>query len=199
MESRRSKRLSDESKQEEKARKQAPAKDETRRGREKQRQADPADMKAAKTPRVNEGDLHVERKRRETKIALPFADTPVIQRNRDMRQTSGENRRRSSSTRRGRRASSLIDNGTSNGKLHLRAVQLVRIDNIANIKIALPHENVETSEFYKHISPDTPEPRRMKQLLTWCGTRVLTERPSSTTNDDVNAVLAGMISYLLVF
>lgn len=63
----------------------------------------------------NEGRLHVDKKRRATKIALPFADTPVIQRNREMRQTSSENRRRSSSTMRGRRASSLIDSGTSNG------------------------------------------------------------------------------------
>lgn len=53
-----------------------------------------------------------------TKISLPFADTPVISRNKAMRQgksTKGE--RRSSLGLRGRRASSLIDTGTSNGKL----------------------------------------------------------------------------------
>jgi kinetochore protein Mis13/DSN1 len=52
-----------------------------------------------------------------TKIALPFADTPVIRRNKEMRQgkagKGGE--RRSSLGMRGRRASSLIDSGNSNG------------------------------------------------------------------------------------
>jgi kinetochore protein Mis13/DSN1 len=47
-----------------------------------------------------------------TKIALPFADTPIIRRNKEMRK--GE--RRSSLGMRGRRASSLIDSGTSNGE-----------------------------------------------------------------------------------
>ncbi|KMU88288.1 hypothetical protein CIHG_06085 [Coccidioides immitis H538.4] len=52
----------------------------------------------------------------ETKIALPFADTPVIQRNKEMRQERGRGKRRSSFGMRGRRASSLIDSGASNGK-----------------------------------------------------------------------------------
>lgn len=53
-----------------------------------------------------------------TKIALPFADTPVISRNKAMREgKSGKTERRSSLGLRGRRASSLIDSGTSNGKL----------------------------------------------------------------------------------
>lgn len=51
-----------------------------------------------------------------TKIALPFADTPVISRNKAMREgKSGKGERRSSLGLRGRRASSLIDSGTSNG------------------------------------------------------------------------------------
>ena len=49
-----------------------------------------------------------------TKIALPFADTPRIQRNKDMRKTNAA--RRSSLGLRGRRASSLIDSGKSAGK-----------------------------------------------------------------------------------
>lgn len=53
-----------------------------------------------------------------TKISLPFADTPVISRNKAMREgKSGKGERRSSLGLRGRRASSLIDSGTSNGKL----------------------------------------------------------------------------------
>lgn len=57
-----------------------------------------------------------------TKIALPFADTPIIRRNKEMRKGSGE-ARRSSLSNRGRRASSLIDSGTSNGWFHLFLVE----------------------------------------------------------------------------
>ncbi|KAG8526708.1 uncharacterized protein KY384_008137 [Bacidia gigantensis] len=93
-----------------------------------------------------------------TKIALPFADTPIIRRNKQMRRDASSGSRRSSLGMRGRRASSLIDTGKSN---------------------ALPHEEVESSQFYKHIeSEGLSEPRRMKQLLTWCGTRALGEKPS---------------------
>ena len=48
-----------------------------------------------------------------TKFALPFADTPRIQRNKEMRKTNAA--RRSSLGLRGRRASSLIDTGKSTG------------------------------------------------------------------------------------
>jgi kinetochore protein Mis13/DSN1 len=51
-----------------------------------------------------------------TKIALPFADTPVMRRNKEMRKGGGDGSRRSSLSMRGRRASSLIDSGTSNGE-----------------------------------------------------------------------------------
>jgi kinetochore protein Mis13/DSN1 len=52
-----------------------------------------------------------------TKVALPVADTPVIQRNKELRGGKGDKgRRRSSLNMRGRRASSLIDSGTSNGR-----------------------------------------------------------------------------------
>lgn len=51
-----------------------------------------------------------------TRIALPFADTPILRRNKEMRK-GGDGSRRSSLGMRGRRASSLIDSGTSNGIL----------------------------------------------------------------------------------
>ena len=54
-----------------------------------------------------------------TKIALPFADTPIIRRNKEMRKTNAA--RRSSLGMRGRRASSLIDTGKSNGNEITRA------------------------------------------------------------------------------
>ncbi|KAH6652685.1 Mis12-Mtw1 protein family-domain-containing protein [Truncatella angustata] len=88
------------------------------------------------------------------KIALPFSDTPIMNRNKEMRRKTGG--RRSSLGMRGRRASSLIDNGHS----------------------AIPHRTVDAAEFYKHIEAEGPsEPRRMKQLLTWCGERALSEKP----------------------
>ena len=62
-------------------------------------------------------ELHVEKKRDggATKIALPFADTPIIRRDKEMRKGSSQGHRRSSAGMRGRRASSLIDSGASNG------------------------------------------------------------------------------------
>ncbi|KAF2252261.1 hypothetical protein BU26DRAFT_479830 [Trematosphaeria pertusa] len=120
-----------------------------------------------KTPTRNE--LHVRKKRDgATKIMLPFADTPVITRNKEMRKASKDGHRRSSTGLRGRRASSLIDSGMSN---------------------ALPHSEVEIRDFYKYIEQSLPEPRRMKQLLTWCGSRALPEKPSGNVKN-ANAIMA---------
>ncbi|KAL4748148.1 hypothetical protein BDW72DRAFT_181063 [Aspergillus terricola var. indicus] len=107
-------------------------------------------------------------------IALPVADTPVIQKNKEMRgKKSGKGSRRSSLSMRGRRASSLIDSGASN---------------------ALPHDKVDTAEFYKHIAADgLVEPRRMRQLLIWCGTRALLEKPSGSRSGDESARLAARV------
>lgn len=101
---------------------------------------------------------------RSAKITLPMSDTPIINRNKEMRK-KGTGNRRSSLGSRGRRASSLIDNGQT----------------------ALPHREVKPAEFYKHIEADgLTEPRRMKQLLTWCGERALSEKPRhGTANSSV--------------
>lgn len=77
--------------------------------------------KTHKHPRQEEQQDHtqpVEISFDATKIALPFADTPRIQRNKDMRKTNAA--RRSSLGLRGRRASSLIDTGRSTGMVSLR-------------------------------------------------------------------------------
>ena len=107
-----------------------------------------------------------------TVIALPFSDTPIINRNKELRKKGGNGgARRSSLGLRGRRASSLIDNGHS----------------------AIPHREVETSEFYKHIEAEgLSEPRRMKQLLTWTGERCMGEKPSHG-DPNIGAVLAGKL------
>ncbi|KAH8659669.1 Mis12-Mtw1 protein family-domain-containing protein [Ilyonectria robusta] len=93
-----------------------------------------------------------------SKIALPMSDTPVINRNKEMRMRNGGSRR-SSLGMRGRRASSLIDGGQS----------------------AIPHREVNPADFFKHIEASLLEPRRMKQLLTWCGERSLSEKPPHGT------------------
>ncbi|KAL2157387.1 hypothetical protein VTH06DRAFT_6205, partial [Thermothelomyces fergusii] len=96
-------------------------------------------------------------------IALPLSDTPIINRNKEFRKkggAKGAGGRRSSLGMRGRRASSLIDSGHS----------------------ALPHREVSPAEFYKYIAADgLSEPRRMKQLLLWCGERALSEKPPHGT------------------
>ncbi|KYK60396.1 hypothetical protein DCS_01533 [Drechmeria coniospora] len=100
-----------------------------------------------------------------TKISLPMSDTPIISRNKDMRK-KGNSNRRSSLGSRGRRASSLIESGQT----------------------AIPHREVDPTAFYKHIGADLMEPRRMKQLLMWCGERALSEKPPLGT-PNANAIL----------
>lgn len=160
------------------------------------------------------------------KIALPFADTPIIRRNKEMRKkTTEQTHRRSSTGMRGRRASSLIDSGTSNGGHISLTTKVIIIRGVcinvqtnfatkmqtkrrtepdmdavlenlpANViifaVIAVPHTDVESHDFFKHIEQSLPEPRRMKQLLTWCGTRALPEKQSGDAGDG-GAILAGM-------
>ncbi|KAJ1956373.1 hypothetical protein GGI12_005324 [Dipsacomyces acuminosporus] len=62
--------------------------------------------------------------------------------------TMGGNRRRSTFSMRGKRASS-IGGGFK----------------------ALPHDSVSSGDFYRHISPELPEPIRLRQLLAWCARR----------------------------
>lgn len=101
---------------------------------------------------------HAKSKKQPTTVPLPLSDTPVINRNKEFRNKSREGNRRSSLGLRGRRASSLIDNGQS----------------------AIPHQEVEMTDFYKYIEAEgLSEPRRMRQLLTWTGERCL--GPNSST------------------
>lgn len=129
-----------------------------------------------------------------SKIALPVADTPVIRRNKEMRTEKGKKgQRRSSLGMRGRRASSLIDSGASNGgRDPLEQPGYPGIERSTNTFLAaLPHKEVNAADFYKHIASDLPEPRRMRQLLTWCATRAMGDKPSGSRSDDESARLAG--------
>ncbi|RDI88200.1 hypothetical protein Vi05172_g2136 [Venturia inaequalis] len=168
-------------------------------------------------PDVAPTQLHVEKPREGTKIALPFADTPVIRRNKEMRQQTKSSHRRSSTGLRGRRASSLIESGTSNGRIihtystkyvSKSASKVIRFSSLFSEAesdpqcdssdyqqteehftndfldyVAVPHADVAIADFYKHIEQSLPEPRRMKQLLTWCGTRALPEKAHGGTGD----------------
>ncbi|RKK24034.1 hypothetical protein BFJ66_g17256, partial [Fusarium oxysporum f. sp. cepae] len=100
-------------------------------------------------------------------IDLPMSDTPIINRNKEMRKKGGNSNRRSSLGSRGRRASSLIESGQT----------------------AIPHREVNPADFYKHIAAEgLTESRRMKQLLTWCGERALVGKPPHGTPNS-NAIL----------
>jgi kinetochore protein Mis13/DSN1 len=186
--------------------------------------------KHSENPQLVNEYLPVERKREGTKIALPFADTPVQNRNKQMREKAANKQksRRSSSGIRGRRASSLLDSGTSNGQLHIHDIEtntrvrqfhafmtiplqesehlICQISLSSNTNApfgnvqnefeadeinhaALPHADVDTKDFYKHIDPTLPEPHRMRHLLTWCGARTLPEKVPGG-NRDPNETLA---------
>ncbi|KAK5739578.1 hypothetical protein LTR17_005267 [Elasticomyces elasticus] len=177
------------------------------------------------------GENGGEEEQKVMRIALPFQDTPVIRRNKEMRKGDSNDHRRSSSGMRGQRASSLMDEGRGNGTyppiLYLAAIAtpdltaeehdrsnsntqeemlssvqqvtpltsdstspVVHADTLRSNQeqiadrarlddTALPHTEVPTAEFFKHISADITEPRRMRCLLGWCGTRALPPKPEA--------------------
>ncbi|KAK3722390.1 hypothetical protein LTR37_002381 [Vermiconidia calcicola] len=185
----------------------------------------------------NARPVTVEKKRRKAadgggeektmRIQLPFADTPIIKRNKEMRKASAEtSHRRSSSGMRGRRASSLIDEGRGNEASELlppavsnrsrscppsntqvsglstppssenfafRPPEAIALNSLAQETLAddtipttaLPHSEVSSADFFKHISAEVTEPRRMRCLLGWCGTRALPPRPDAPTESTV--------------
>ncbi|KAK4689186.1 kinetochore protein Mis13/DSN1, partial [Tremellales sp. Uapishka_1] len=88
-------------------------------------------------------------------MPIPISDTPIIKKNKEMRRDA---ERRSSFGMRGKRASSSFERGD----------------------LPMPHHNVPYQEFYKHISVDIYEPRRLAQLLVWCAKRALDEAIASS-------------------
>ncbi|RMD40188.1 hypothetical protein DV735_g4930, partial [Chaetothyriales sp. CBS 134920] len=132
----------------------------------------PSESSASEPSQPEHG--HVNGDTSTTKIALPFADTPVIRRNKEMRENkSSRSERRSSLGMRGRRASSLIETGNSN---------------------ALPHAEVDVQDFYKHIEASgLSEPRRMRQLLTWCATRAMDQKAVGGTSEEASAIATARV------
>lgn len=112
---RRSKRLSGET-DEQSDREPSPGLKVKKRSKERRVEKESQDQIEAAQDRQNRDLPTEEDEHSATKIALPFADTPVIRRNKAMREGKADKgERRSSLGMRGRRASSLIDSGTSNG------------------------------------------------------------------------------------
>ena len=96
---------------------------EPQKKKQKQKQVTPAPEEppahafaGAQTPNQHDVNAAKERDPNAKRIMLPFADTPVITRNKEMRKGNKDGHRRSSTGLRGRRASSLIDSGMSNGE-----------------------------------------------------------------------------------
>ncbi|KAJ2783568.1 hypothetical protein H4R18_001621 [Coemansia javaensis] len=103
-----------------------------------------ADAAGGRTP----GRPAQQQQRRRTAAAGPDGgggERPAQQR---ARRKSTMARRRSTFSMRGKRASS-IGGGFK----------------------ALPHATVAAADFYRHISPELPEPIRLRQLLAWCARR----------------------------
>ncbi|KAF8508094.1 Mis12-Mtw1 protein family-domain-containing protein [Hysterangium stoloniferum] len=92
----------------------------------------------------------------DTTLSLPIRDTPTIERNRAMRGEPVE--RRTSLTRRGKRASSSFEN---------KGI------------IPQPHASVSSSNFHKHIDRELPEAHRARHLLAWCASRTSAQPVSS--------------------
>lgn len=190
-------------------------------------------------------------------ISLAFADTPIIRRNREMRKASKDGHRRSSAGMRGKRASSVIDEGRGQGEcinflfpqvtsnvtpllaealdVGTSAAAAQWMEQIRSrplpvglgtpptsnsqdeyaidftqekladdycLNLALPHSEVAVPEFFKHISADLTEPRRMRCLLGWCGTRCLPPKPdapktsTAAANLEFHALQAGTSALL---
>ncbi|TPX64478.1 hypothetical protein SpCBS45565_g05871 [Spizellomyces sp. 'palustris'] len=91
-------------------------------------------------------------------VNLPSSDTPIIERNKQMRNSGG--RRRSSLGLRGKRVSA-AHNGLC----------------------PPPHETIDPSDFYRHIDAELSDPNRMRQLLVWCAQRTLDGQSNEIKED----------------
>lgn len=112
-----------------------------------------------------------------TKIALPFADTPIIRRNKEMRKASADSNRRSSSGMRGRRASSLIDEGRGNGESRLHYSQCA----CTSFEVCQVEQRTNLRVSYSTTTPGSTN------------IRVLQAHFCSTHRTDTNAMLARLV------
>lgn len=116
---------------------------------------------------------------------IPLRDTPTIDRNRVMRGEPVE-RRRSSLSRRGKRASSSFEHtGIIREDILLQPLYCVNLISLA----AQPHPSVSTANFHKHIDRELPEAHRARHLLVWCASRTSARTSSSSSSKADNPPL----------
>ncbi|EUC58832.1 Mis12-Mtw1 family protein [Rhizoctonia solani AG-3 Rhs1AP] len=102
---------------------------------------------------------------------VPISDTPVITRNREIRQAS-QSRRRSSLSSRGKRASQSLNSGL----------------------LATPHASVPPDTFYRHVDPDLPDSLRWRQVLCWTASRASDKQPARKPSPIVQDLLKSIQS-----
>ncbi|KAJ2365656.1 hypothetical protein H4S01_003124 [Coemansia sp. RSA 2610] len=98
----------------------------------------------------------------------PAQPTPLIARTRTRAAKSPGARRRAtaSAQRRASRKSAAAARRRSTFSMRGK-----RASSIGGGFAALPHDSVDAADFYRHVSPELPEPVRLRQLLAWCARR----------------------------
>lgn len=134
---------------------------------------------------------------RDAILPLPPRDTPAANRNKEMRnRTNAGGPRRSSLGSRGRRSSAALNGlcrGFSMSKRNGRVWDSTDSHlQPPNFLADMPHEDVPTEEFYRHIQDDMPEPLKMKQLLFWCAELAMNGRPGGDYTADVLSTCASI-------
>ncbi|CAE6436553.1 unnamed protein product [Rhizoctonia solani] len=102
---------------------------------------------------------------------VPISDTPIIVRNREIRQAS-QSRRRSSLSSRGKRASQSLSSGL----------------------LATPHASVPPDTFYRHVDSDLPDALRLRQVLCWTASRASDKQPAHKPSPVVQDLLKSIQS-----
>jgi kinetochore protein Mis13/DSN1 len=103
----------------------------------------------------------------EAVIPVPERETPMIRKNKELR----EAQRRSSLSMRGQRASSSLGRGEISASKPPVSGNWTRRQLMRGTGI--PHPNVDSGTFWKHITPTLPEPIKARHLLVWCAKRAL--------------------------
>ncbi|CAO3661326.1 unnamed protein product [Umbelopsis vinacea] len=61
--------------------------------------------------------------------------------------------------------------------------------------VAFPHPHLEPKNFYKHIMPDLPDPVRMRQLLSWCGHKLLSDPKGEGKKSPAEILVSNPLGY----
>ena len=79
--------------------------------------------------------------------------------------------------------------GTSHGML-FRQTLLPSHLHIHFTFVVLPHSSIGAKDFHKHISPELPDPLRMRQLMVWavqhCCDSVIERKEEEPEDEDIS-------------